>query len=127
MSAAMTTVEVANLTGAALDWAVAEVIGAKPYPYKGAFLVMDGISNIPLPKFSTDWAQGGPLIDTGCSLYQCGSETSSAPFWMCSFSTYPERRSQTGETALIAACRAIVAFKLGLSVSVPVELVGGEA
>ena len=38
-----------ELTGAALDWAVAKAIGE----YKP----------VPVPNYSTDWAQGGPIIE----------------------------------------------------------------
>lgn len=107
-------VKTAELVGAALDWAVAEADGLRPYTHKGGFWVLDGKINAPLPKFSTDWAQGGPLWDE----------------WATSMEHYDGwlvavvGGDAQGHTKLIALCRAIVSAKLGDVVQVPVELVG---
>lgn len=116
-------VSVTSLTGAALDWAVAVAGNEEPMHIRDSEPRLWNEDHSFGYSPSTDWAQGGPLIDRGCGLYQCRSETGHGTFWICSFGTYPDNVPHTGETALIAACRAIVADKLGPTVSVPVELV----
>ena len=65
-------------------------------------------------KPSTDWGQGGPLIDRFCPL-----------FTLCKGMVRAEvlQGHALGETYLIAACRAMVAAKLGEQVEIPDELV----
>lgn len=113
----MIEVKTSDLTGAALDWAVAEADGLRPYPYKGAFWVLDGVTNTPLPRFSTDWAQGGPLRDQ----YRIDIIETSG---LAVIAKSHKIRPVVGDSALQAVCRAIVQMKMGDSVSVPVELVG---
>jgi hypothetical protein len=89
-----------ELTGAALDWAVARCeVGA------------DFIGEIDDPHFySTDWAQGGAIIEReGIALI---------PGWTAERPGF----SADGETALIAAMRCYVASKLGDEVEIPSEL-----
>lgn len=64
---------------------------------------------------STDWSQGGPLIEK----YQLRLVPYDAGYFSYTESMPLE---EVGTTALIAACRAIVAAKLGDTVSVPAEL-----
>lgn len=45
-----------ELTGAALDWAVAKCEGIN-------YGVIDGGLDCDCPDYSTDWAQGGPIIE----------------------------------------------------------------
>lgn len=72
---------------------------------------------------STDWSYGGPLMDTYCKgfgMLQDGTDKR----WR-SFAYNPDTTMQRmlgGETILIAFCRALVALKLGETVSVPKEL-----
>ncbi len=66
-----------------------------------------------------EWSQGGPLIDKYIgNLYRdwTGSETPTAVF-------NGTTHAAAGEKFLIAACRAIVAARLGETVQVPAELV----
>ena len=67
---------------------------------------------------SIDWGQGGPLIDSDdidiwgdCGFFCAHLAIENKAIVMCK-----------GTTRLIAACRAIVAAKLGAVVSVPEEL-----
>lgn len=113
--------------GPVLDWAVAKAIGIETDLFRKA----DGRV---VPRYcpnlfwvdyspSTDWIDGGNIIDQGCGLFQCGGDTGNGIFWSCSFGIHPDLRSQTGATALEAACKAIVAAKFGDAVTVPRELV----
>ncbi|MGK4476314.1 phage protein NinX family protein [Aeromonas molluscorum] len=114
-------VRINDLSGRALDWAVAEADGLMPYPFKGEFWVLDGKTNAPLPKFSTDWAQGGPLRDN----YDVGIEPGVPDGIPYAYVPSRDLDGSRGETALIALCRAIVSAKFGGFVKVPAVLVGG--
>jgi hypothetical protein len=87
-----------ELTGAALDWAVAKAIGE----YKP----------VAVPSYSTDWAPGGPIIDReGIEFRASGTQASIV-----------DGRTYYGPTHLIAAMRCYVASKLGDEVDVPEAL-----
>ena len=118
----MKTIE---LTGVALDWAVAKCEG---YTCKGESLTRnnpldDGaLEHIWRKDYSpsTDWAQGGPIIERERIRIDprgvwCAAHDS------CEWTYY------TGETPLIAAMRCYVASKLGDEVEIPEELTQGEA
>ena len=106
-----------ELTGAALDWAVA----------KCGFVQGTARSLIASEKrYSTDWAQGGPIIELeGINLDNYGKN----PQWSA-WTPAPERESGEaqayGPTPLIAAMRCYVASKLGDEVEIPNELTEGE-
>lgn len=119
----MVEVKVSELSGAALDWAVAKIEGydLMKHPFRRAFI--EGVGHVDY-RPSTDWSQGGPLIERySLEIVFDGSRNYG---WRCVKDwcygevndTYP-----LGETHLIAACRAIVASKFGDAVSVPAELV----
>ena len=111
----MVEVKTAELIGSALDWAVAQVEGRQVTPFKTGLIF--GVECGHLCQYSTSWRQGGPLIEKHITaLVQSGTET----YW-----SHCEDRLGLGSTALIAACRAIVAAKLGDVVSVPAELIAG--
>lgn len=116
-------VKTADLIGLALDWAVAKAENVFVHisdPELGNDLRIFFVSGKCLPcvvKYmpSTDWRFGGPLIEKHVTaLNQSGTES----WW-----SHCEDRLGQGETPLIAAMRAIVAAKLGDTVSVPAELV----
>lgn len=116
----MIEVKTAELSGAALDWAVAKAEGVSVFlSTSNTGTLTCWLSEKPKQQYSpsTRWRQAGPLIENnriGFGLYpnayfactglnDCGGEAS-------------------GPTHLIAACRAIVAAKLGDTVAVPAEL-----
>lgn len=111
-----------ELTGAALDWAVAKCEGGyapsvdtdidatKRINYGGMY-----------PEWSTDWSHGGPIIEREGMLIApdpCGWEA-----------RHPgddgDSTEAVGPTPLIAATRCYVASKLGDEVDVPEELMEG--
>lgn len=120
-------IKTAELTGAALDWAVAQIDGVKTTMLspKGAELkkpfALFGSLALPIGDGeqgyapSSCWHCGGPMIEKHrldiewVSHNTCRAETSQCV-------------SAMGRTPLIAACRAIVATVLGETVSVPKEL-----
>ena len=109
-----------ELTGAALDWAVAKC--EDTITADGYFLV-DQMRR-PHPAFySTDWAQGGPIIERElCELVKCKS--GDKVWWeaISGLENTPSHAIATGTTPLIAAMRCCVASKLGDEVEIPEEL-----
>lgn len=99
-----------ELTGAALDWAVAKCEGEEVSLVKGQ-LETRWTDNGWKP--SADWAQGGPIIERE------KIETTYMPnnIWQCTI--YPSLDTIDGPTPLIAAMRCYVASKLGDEVDVP--------
>jgi hypothetical protein len=102
----MKTIEVTKTEGAALDWLVAKCEGIPVGPRGYA------------P--STDWSQGGPIIEREkMSLSQFNTKTSEL-LW--SASAFYVRRWAWGTTPLIAAMRCLVVSKMGDTADVPEEL-----
>ncbi len=97
-------IKTSELTGVALDWAVAKAIGE----YKP----------VAVPNYSTDWALAGPIIEREGIELLCESLGFR---WVASPQKGPEWR---GPTPLIAAMRCFVASRLGFEVDVPNELIG---
>lgn len=107
-----------ELTGAALDWAVAKAIGE----YKP----------VAVPSYSTDWAQGGPIIDRediAMSSKPDGLWAAYAPKGTRlvvhagqSVEVFNWTYKQCGYTPLIAAMRCYVASKLGNDIDLPEKL-----
>lgn len=123
----MPKIKTSELTGAALDWAVAKCEVAEPV---GSFL--DGV--VPHPDYnnfhpSTDWAQGGAIIER--ELIDLFTEKHIHPVsWVASVACYQNghrlvgwRFHQYGPTPLIAAMRCFVTSRLGEEVEVPDELI----
>ncbi len=105
------TVFTANLKGAALDWAVGKSEGALHY-----------LDVVPVfYKPSTDWAQGGPIIEREkITIVQSKVWESLADSVRAV--SYENRFDSSGSTPLIAAMRCYVASKLGDTVEIPEEL-----
>jgi hypothetical protein len=89
----------AELTGAALDWAVQVVDAYMP---------------------STDWAQGGAIIER--ELIDTLTVEGGTDGWQANKYLPDEIVTAYGETPLVAAMRCYVASKLGDEVGVPEEL-----
>jgi hypothetical protein len=117
--------KVSELTGAALDWAVAkasepEVVDG--YIVNESFMTRwtddeceDGVDY----HYSTNWAQGGPIIEReGISV-----ATDDVEPW-CGFIEDDETNTLffSGPTPLIAAMRCYVASKMGDEIELPEEV-----
>lgn len=134
-------VKTADLVGAALDWAVAHSTKAWTWAHEWfPTMTLDptfrGVSdnapggrvrlvpNNPMRQDSqefspsTDWSQGGPLIE---KHQVCTGWAGDKPLAFTRNTKYSEGVT-VAPTLLIAACRAIVASVLGETVSVPKEL-----
>jgi hypothetical protein len=104
-----------ELSGDALDWAVAEASGTPIYRSGKTLTRMDMDGNAYWEP-STNWAQGGPIIEQeGICLVLNQHRTWDAHKDNVNF-------FETGTTPLIAAMRCYVASKLGDEVEIPEEL-----
>jgi hypothetical protein len=113
----MTTTELiktSELTGAALDWAVAKCEG---YSAEQASDIM--YCDSAALAYSTDWAQGGPIIERE-KLNVSMSLT--APWMAFIYDGAEMIWLMDGPTPLIATMRCYVASKLGDEVEIPIDL-----
>ena len=111
-----------ELTGSALDWAVAKCEGwdtTNPNWMSRNNLVDDGsLELIELKSYSpsTDWSVGGPIIERELlDLYANG-------VWVAENNVRPTTISVEGPTPLVAAMRCFVASRLGDEIEIPQEL-----
>ena len=91
-----------ELTGAALDWAVNQIEECCDDPTT--------------PRFSTDWSQGGPIIER--EYIQLTIDLG----WIATHKEGPAVCEEHGPTPLIAAMRCFVASHLGDEIELPEEL-----
>ena len=127
-----------DLTGAALDWAVAKCEGGydlqlrSTYGSKTAwqYTVLDEEEPERMDKFylsdtsySTDWNLGGPIIEREEIGFDC-CEGPEETMWQANTLRRNKKGLHVtrGPTPLIAAMRCFVASKLGDEVDVPEEL-----
>lgn len=104
----------AELTGAALNWAVAKCEGLNP----SLFLMQQGRTQ---HHYSTDWAQGGPIIEREIDAIYRTRTSANAVTWEAMAQGDSDCMGY-GTTPLIAAMRCYVASKLGDDVKVPNDL-----
>jgi hypothetical protein len=97
---------VADLTGALLDYWVARAEGETKADYNGDDEIM--ICNC--PRYSTDWAQCGPIIEREGIWFE-KSNWSTEPPVFAYIGLAHDTCGQFGDTRLIAAMRAYVASK----------------
>jgi hypothetical protein len=112
-----------QLTGAALDWAVAACENVECDEHNKPIWFGSGETRIEYTP-STNWAQGGPIIEReNITLIK----TFKSGFWTAYLvgDTTKDfgKRQADGDTPLIAAMRCYVASKLGGKVDVPRELI----
>jgi hypothetical protein len=109
-----------ELSGPALDWAVAKL--------EGDLVPTGGVMIQTWPYYATSWSHGGPIIE------KFGQEESSFCLFFSPYDHVDYGRNRPwkaefkgvsfwAETPLIAAMRCYVASRLGDEVDVPEELV----
>jgi len=128
----MREMKTADLIGPALDWAVADVIGAyrgmheicengDPWP---AWIFPNGVpfkATTGEFKPSSDWSHGGPLIaEYRVSLEDIGIGWIATP--RCCTSAAGSMTPQASDSLLVAACRAIVCAGIGDTAQIPDDL-----
>jgi len=80
--------------------------------------VYDGDDDFPIPKYSTDWSAGGPIIEEHRILLQPSLDRPNV--WLAQ-EKFGCGHFKYGSTALIAAMRCFVSTKLGDEVDLPFE------
>jgi len=132
-------IKTSELSGVALDWAVAQALDYKLILEKDRFVPDFWICQVPWVGYemlgvggfspSSDWSQCGPLIERfGVTIVLIESRSSGEKVYqamqsICGLTLGGCRMMPTAPTMLIAACRIIVASKLGDEVDVPEGLV----
>lgn len=127
-------VKTADLIGRALDWAVLSI--ERPESAGGnvdcvhrfdtdggvrALYLEDGdLLSVFTARYSVDWSQGGPLIEKHQIELKWEGIDGKAYWWSATHQDVVQ--FQLGDKPLIAACRAIVAAKIGDTVQVPEKL-----
>jgi len=101
-------VKVSEAKRGVLNWMVAKAIGE----YKP----------VAVPAYSTDWAQGGPIIEREEIALEPMTHDKYGDGWLATRVEGPAICMEFGPTMLIAAMRCYVASKLGDEVEVPEEL-----
>ena len=122
-----------ELTGAALDWAVAKCEGYDVFIKHAPVQVMytpKGKRSWYIYTPSTNWSQGGPIIEReGITLSRneqksfVGQQPWVSYLIEHLFMDEYEHEYQYGPTPLMAAMRCYVASKLGDEIEIPEELI----
>ena len=119
-----------ELTGAALDWAVAKCEGYTclhktegRMPHEPQLVMWPprkayGLVELWELGYSTDWSQGGPIIEREWIDLHCVNDA----LWEAEINASAYHNRKNGPTPLIAAMRCYVASKLGDEVELPEEL-----
>ena len=127
-------IKTADLTGPALDWAVAQCESVEvEYINDGITRCLLRYHHSPVYRPSVDWAIGGPLIEReGINLFKHNKLRESQPDIWCAHQVVPRPNLEgsfnscalalDGPTPLIAAMRCYVASRLGDEVDIPEEL-----
>lgn len=115
-------IKTSELTGAALDWAVADAEYKTNPPSKGWVLEYHRTGQQTWP-YSTVWEWGGPIIERegiAIDCIRCGGKVDG---WIATLPMYCEAKYEDpSPTPLIAAMRCFVASRLGDAVEVPEAL-----
>lgn len=116
---------VQDLDGICLDWAVAKAGGGA----KNVTAFIDGYVNKGMFHYSTDWAQGGPIIEREGIELQCNlSATEASRFVSGSVADWfacshrKKYHHLHGDTPLKAAMRCYCYKMLGESVDIPADI-----
>lgn len=116
-------VKTSELIGPALDWAVAKCEEARGMKFGkgfyGEILLLDEQEFGHKLSYSTNWAQGGPIIEReelGFAKYGPNKT------WKAVIGATPRGTPGYGPTPLIAAMRCYVASKLGDEVNIPEDV-----
>ncbi len=112
-----------ELTGAALDWAVAKCEGVSVrWSAAHEQLLVEGYPYM-VWQPSTNWAQGGPIIERIKGFqFKHWLESNREGQCQAEIHNYDGDWIAFGPTPLIAAMRCYVASKLGDEVEIPEEL-----
>ena len=112
-------IKTSELTGASLDWAVAQCV----YKKKGyKFQLVDDCSEPVAYSPSTNWEQGGPIIEREkIQIVFSIVDSSGGGYWVAA-NLFTDTYGCSGKAPLIAAMRCFVSSTIGDKVEVPNEL-----
>jgi len=116
-----TTIKTTDLLGRPLDWAVARIEGERnsKLDETGKLILLDA-SELGYYRPSTNWSQGGPIIERENIGIR---EPHNTPgLWYARVNTDVTVFLKSGPTPLVAAMRCYVASKLGDEVEIFKEL-----
>ena len=122
-------IKTSELMPPALDGMVAKCQGVPVY-FEGR--LWDSYPNESQHPYepSTDWSQGGPIIERECiAIYAsgaCSIPPKNPDYWVAEILATDEMVTGYGPTPLITAMRCYVASKMGDEVEVPEELCHGQ-
>lgn len=108
----------AELTDITLDWAVAIASGKRP----SMFIFQQTGKLSPEHNYSTDWAQGGPIMDRENIEVKHHDVYVASIYYRDGIGSDECLFKATGPTMLVAAMRCYVASKLGDEITIPEEL-----
>jgi len=120
----MKTVNVSQAEGPVLDWLVAKAKGDSDDALES---YVDGLRCQGEGDYSTNWSQGGPIIELEEIGIKRHMPCMKGEEWEASGSIGAKGAGYhhaVGPTPLIAAMRCYVASKLGEEVEIPNELIG---
>ncbi len=129
----MPKIKTVEMSGAALDWAVATATQAAEIKISAncriSCIFQDSAGGCLTSHYqpSTRWDECGLLIDRYHVMVHpsLDIETETVLYWVAVFETYSNRAYRVGwigDTPEIAICRAVVGNLLGAEVDVPAEL-----
>jgi hypothetical protein len=111
-------VKTSELIDTSLDYAVAKCEGQNPRIVIVGSAVIVNNDGRQSPSYSTDWSQGGPIIEK--------EEINLRMYYTQGAGWFAFKKAlsfkQAGPTPLIAAMRCLVASKMGDNVEIPDEL-----
>ncbi|MDE1488589.1 DUF2591 domain-containing protein [Xenorhabdus bovienii] len=116
-------IKTSELTGRALDWAVARADGRGVRINELGYVFVCDNRSIGVYSPSTDWAKCGELIDK-YNIELTNELLDCVLFWSANCN-YVSDDYLDGQTPQIAICRAVVAARWGNEVDIPDELVEG--
>lgn len=115
----MKTVKISDLSGPALDWAVAKCEGDSVGYRRGYCYTWDEEGRVPYSP-SSDWSLAGPIIEREEIHPFTQYPRVGRVVW---YARHKGQVTSSGSTPLIAAMRCYVASRLGDTVEIPEELI----
>jgi hypothetical protein len=110
-----------ELIGPALDWAVREALLKTVLQPELGLLIHQVGYGLPAEPYSTDWAQGGPIIEREEIDVYCYESPKSGCGWWVAEITGTKAKAR-GNSYLVAAMRCYTSSKLGDEIEIPEEL-----
>jgi hypothetical protein len=111
-----------ELIGTALDYAVAKCEGQNPRIVIVGSAVIVNNDGRQSPSYSTDYAQGGPIIEREGICVNTSNDPV-LPRWIAYMGGAGNSYARYSLTPLAAAMRCYVASKLGEDIEIPEELI----